>query len=168
MAMRTAEVAKAANESAPWLAQHPVLPEPGLHLAPGILGRVLAVARAIVGVEAVRCGGIDLELGSLLVFGQRRLEGFHRCDGNAGVGLAIEAEDGRLHLGCELRRALRPDRVLRVDQRTVERGACLQRAAVGGIFPDRATAAAEPDDAQLRSVAALRFGPGNGAVETGQ
>src|SRR5947199_10202930 len=149
------------------LAQHPVLFEPGLHLAPGVLGRVVAIARAIVGVETMRCGGIDLELGSLVVGRQRRLEGFHRCDGNAGVGLAVEAEDGRFHLGRELRRALWPDRIWRIDQRTVERGARLERAAVGGIFPDRASAAAEPDDTLPRSVAALRPGPGSGAVEIG-
>src|SRR6186713_2845496 len=81
------------------LAQHPVLFEPGLHLAPRVLGRLLAVARAIVGVEAMRCGWVYLELGRLLVGGQRRLEGFHGCDGNAGVGLAVEPEDRRLHVG---------------------------------------------------------------------
>jgi hypothetical protein len=36
-----------------FLAQHAVLLEPGLHLGPGILGRVLAIAGAVVGVETV-------------------------------------------------------------------------------------------------------------------
>src|ERR1700747_2870806 len=42
--------------------EHFVFLEPGDHLVPAVLGRVLAVAGAIVGVEAVRRGGVDLDL----------------------------------------------------------------------------------------------------------
>ncbi len=42
-------------------AQHFVLLEPRLHLVPGVLGGFLAVARPVVGVEAVRRARIDLE-----------------------------------------------------------------------------------------------------------
>src|SRR5215468_6560607 len=54
-------------------AQHAVFLQPGLHLVPAVFGRILAVAWAIVGVEAVRCTRIDLELRGFLAFGQRRL-----------------------------------------------------------------------------------------------
>src|SRR5262245_23346539 len=80
-------------------AQHVVSLEPGLHLIPGVLGGLLAVARATVGVEAMRGARIDLELSGLFVFLQRRLQRFDARDGNAGIGLAIEAEHRCLHLG---------------------------------------------------------------------
>src|SRR6266496_1131492 len=41
--------------------EHAVFLEPGLELVPAILRRVLAIARAVVGVEAVWRAGIDVE-----------------------------------------------------------------------------------------------------------
>src|ERR1700753_4318078 len=55
-------------------AKHLVFLHPGLHPAPCILGRFLAITRAIVGVEAMRRARIDLELGGLLVSRQRGLQ----------------------------------------------------------------------------------------------
>src|SRR4051812_8359760 len=45
------------------LAEHLVLLEPVDRHLPAVLGRLLAVARPVVGMEAVRRTGIDLELG---------------------------------------------------------------------------------------------------------
>ncbi len=47
-----------------WL-RHAVLLEPGEHPRPGVLGRVGAVARPIIGIKSVRRVGIDLELAGL-------------------------------------------------------------------------------------------------------
>src|SRR5262245_22166213 len=44
------------------LSEHVVLLEPDYHLLPGVLGRFLTVAGAVVGVKAVRLAGIDLDL----------------------------------------------------------------------------------------------------------
>jgi len=46
-----------ARPSACRLAEHLIFLEPTLHLAPRILGRFLAIARAIVGVKAMRRAG---------------------------------------------------------------------------------------------------------------
>src|SRR6202000_3578915 len=64
-------------------AKHFILPEPRLHPAPGVLGGFLAVTRAIVGVEAMRRTGIDLELGGLVGLRKRRLQCFDIGNGNA-------------------------------------------------------------------------------------
>src|SRR5215831_4258207 len=139
-----------ARTTATYSAQHFVFLEPGGHLVPAVLGGFLAVARAIVGVEAVRCARIDLELGGLA----GRLQcGLHRLDlryRNALVGLAVKAEHRRLHLRRQLGRALRPDRLLRVgiDQRAVERNGRLEVLVMRGIFPHRAPAATEAHDAE--------------------
>src|SRR5581483_396445 len=90
------------------LAQYAVFLEPGLHLIPGVFRGFLAVAGAIIGVEAVRRAGIDLELGGLLVGRKRFFHLLHLRDRNAGVSPAVKAEYRRLHIGRELERALRP------------------------------------------------------------
>src|SRR3954471_10702875 len=54
-----------ATASIGFLAQHFVLFDPGDRLLPAVLGRLLAVARPEVRVEAVRRAGIDLEFGGL-------------------------------------------------------------------------------------------------------
>src|SRR6476620_8781619 len=41
-------------------AENAVRLEPSGQLGPGVVGGLLAVARPVVGVEAVRCAGIDL------------------------------------------------------------------------------------------------------------
>ncbi len=70
--------------------------------------------------------------------------------------------------GASCSRALRPHRIGGIDDRAIEGDAGLQRAALRGIFPDRAAAAAEADDTELAGVAALRLGPGRCGVEIGQ
>ena len=69
-------------------AQDAVFPEPGLRLLPVIFRGVLAVAAAIVGMEAVRCFRIDLEFGRLPALLERRLELLDLDQGNAGIGTA--------------------------------------------------------------------------------
>src|SRR3954464_1944218 len=140
-------------------AQDAILLEPGLGLLPGIFCGVLAVAAAVVGMEPVRRFRIDLEFGRLLVLLQGCLELLDLGDGNAGIGAPIEAEHRCLHLGRELHRAFRPQRIGWIDRRTVEGDAGLEAAAVSGIFPDGASAPAEADDAELTGVAALRSRP---------
>src|SRR5258707_330640 len=80
---------------------------------------------------------IDLEFGGFLGCRERGLQGFDLRYGNAVIGIAIKAEHGCLHLGRKLRRALRPQRIWRIDRRAIERDAGLEVAAVGGIFPNR-------------------------------
>src|SRR5271168_3467069 len=67
-------------------ADHFVLLEPGLHRVPAVFRRFLAVAGAVVGMEAVRGGRIDLELGGLARLGERFLQRFDRGNRNAGIG----------------------------------------------------------------------------------
>src|SRR3954464_9911165 len=107
-------------------AQDAILLEPGLRLLPGIFCGVLAVAAAVVGMEAVRRFRIDLEFGGLLVLLQGRLELLDLGDGNAGIGAAIDAEHRCLHLGRELHRAFRPQRIGGIDHCAVERNTSLE------------------------------------------
>src|SRR5258705_12448960 len=83
-------------------AQHVVLLEPGLHLAPCILGGFLAVAGAVIGVEAVRSARIDLELGGLLGFRESGLQRLHRRPGKSGVPLPQPAPPPTLYLRGQL------------------------------------------------------------------
>src|SRR5436190_23951003 len=85
--------------------EHLVLLEPVGHLGPALLGGFLAVARPIVGMEAVRRARIDLEVGGLAGSGERGLHGLNLRDRDAAVGFAVETEPRRLHLGGKLRRA---------------------------------------------------------------
>src|ERR1700735_3643165 len=136
-------------------AEPPVLPEPGLHPAPRIFGGFLAIACAIVGMEAVRCARIDFEFGGFPGSCQRCLQRLDRRNRNAGIRLAIQAQHRRLHIRGELGRALRPERVRWIDRRPVERDAGLETSAVRGIFPDGPAAATESDDAEPANIAAL-------------
>src|SRR6476660_9896980 len=61
----------------PALAQHLVFLEPIRHRAPGVLAGILAVARPIVGVKAVRSVWIDLEFRRLAGGLERRLHRLH-------------------------------------------------------------------------------------------
>src|SRR5262245_45158991 len=90
------------------LGQHFVLFEPGDHLLPGVFGRVLAVAGAIIGMEAVRRAGVNLDLESLSRRLQRPLQRVDLAYRNALVCLAVEAEHRRFHVRRQLDRALRP------------------------------------------------------------
>ena len=68
--------------------------------APAILRGLLAVARPVVGVEAVRSVRVDDEL-HVLAGGVRRVaRGFDRGDRDAGVGAPIEAEQRRVQLAA--------------------------------------------------------------------
>src|SRR5215216_4095617 len=87
--------------------------EPGLHLIPGVFGGLLAVARAVIGMEAMRRARIDLELGGLAGCLQVRFHLLDLSNRNSLVRFAVEAEHRRLHFRRELRRALGPNRILR-------------------------------------------------------
>jgi len=75
-------------------AQNFVFPEPCLHLIPGVFGGFLAVACSVVGVEAVRRAGIDLELGGLVRLRQRSFQRLDLGDGNAGIRASTQAGAG--------------------------------------------------------------------------
>src|ERR1700761_4056837 len=106
-------------------------------------------------MEAVRRAGIDLELGGLVGRGERGLERLDTGNGNTGIGFAVETEHRRLHVARQLHRALRPQRVRRIERRAVEGAAGLQRVAMRGVFPAGAPAAAEAYDTEPPGVAAL-------------
>src|SRR5262245_6567790 len=86
--------------------EHFVFHEPGLHVGPGGFGRFGPVAGTVIGVEAVRRAGEDLELSGLASGSEGRLHRLDLGDGDALVGLAVKAEHRRLHFGSELGRAL--------------------------------------------------------------
>src|SRR5437660_10614067 len=88
-------------------AQHLVLLEPADHAIPGILGRLFAIARPIIGDETVRRAGIDVEFGGLATGFERRFHLMDLVDRNAGIGFAIEAEQRLLSCGGTLDRTLR-------------------------------------------------------------
>src|SRR5690242_12350416 len=119
-------------------------------------------------MEAVRRARIDLELGGLFSLGECGLEGLDGRNGNAGICLAIETEYWRLHFGGELRRALRPEWVWRIDRRTVKRNAGFERAGMSGKFPHGSSATAKSDNPEPIGVAALRFRPGDCGIEIGK
>ena len=62
---RQPDVALSAGSAAGFTSGDPVLLEPGQHSGPAVLGGLGAVARPVVGVEAVRRVGIDLDLAGL-------------------------------------------------------------------------------------------------------
>src|SRR5713101_9418589 len=111
-------------------------------------------------MEAVWRARIDLEFGGLLGRRESGLQRLDRRDGNAAIRLAVQAQHRGLHVRGKLGRALRPKRVRRIDRRAIKRDPRLQGARVSGVFPDRASAAAESDDAEPAGVATLRLGPG--------
>src|SRR6185436_922331 len=71
-----------------------VLLEPGQHALPAVLGRLLAVARAVIGVERVRHAFVDMDLGLLVVAEglQAGAQHFDALERNALVGAAVQAE----------------------------------------------------------------------------
>jgi hypothetical protein len=111
--------------------------------------------------------GIFMELGGLAGRFERSLHLLDLVRRNAGVGFAVEAEHGLLHLRRKIDGTLRRGVVL-VDQAAVEGDAGLQVRIVGRIVPHVAAAPAEADDAEPVGVAALRLSPGHGVVEIGE
>ncbi len=74
----------------------PVVFEPGEHPLPAVLGLLLAVRGAVIGIEPVRRVGVEDDFRRLfrvLERGAHLLDGGHR---NAGVGSAVEAQHGGL------------------------------------------------------------------------
>src|SRR5258708_18686955 len=100
-------------------AQHFVLLEPADHLLPGVLGRFFAIARPVVGVEAMRRAGIDLEFGSLFSGLELLFHLLDLLDLDAGVLGAVETKHWCRHIRYEFDRALRY-RIAFVDQAAVE------------------------------------------------
>src|SRR5262252_3396346 len=149
------------------LRQHAVLLEPGGHLVPAVVRCFLAVARPVIGMEAMRRARIDLEFGGLA----GGLEGgFHLLDlidWDALVLGAIEAEHRLLHVLGGSKRVDRHGFVRRIRKTAVEGDAGLE-VAVGRIAPHGAAAAAEAHDAEPVGVAALRLRPRDGGVEIGK
>ena len=99
-----------------WL-RHTALLEPGEHPRPGVLGRVGAVARPIVGVESVRHVGIDLKLAGLAGRLARRGHAIDAFNWDALIGAAVESEHRTFQFGGKI------DRVfgLQIGARPVDR-----------------------------------------------
>src|SRR5262245_23172072 len=83
-----------------------VLLEPSLQALPAVFGILLAVAGAVVGIEAVRGVGIQNDLGGLVGVLEGLTHFFHAVDGNAHVGGAVEAEDRGLQVTDQVNRVL--------------------------------------------------------------
>src|SRR5262245_59871467 len=128
---------------------HAVALEEREHATPAVLGRVLAVARPVVGVEPVRRALVDEELHLLRLAGGSR-RGLHLVDGRDGDPL-VRAPVEAKHRGLELVHAI--DRVARTvrrrlaNQASVPRDARFQPRVVLGVEPDDASAPAETGDA---------------------
>src|SRR5260370_10814877 len=127
--------------------------EPGEGFLPAVLRRLLAVARAVVGVEGVRRVriGDDLRLGC-----GRRAGGFERgahlfdgLHGNAGVGAAVETKYRTIKILGDVDRVLRRERRGGARERTVPGHGCLHRRIVRIVQPHDATAPAEAANAKL-------------------
>src|SRR5215472_16809143 len=145
-------------------AQNLIFFEPADHPVPAVLGRLFAIARAIVGDESVRRAGIGVEFGGLAAGLERGLHLMDLIDGDAGIGLAVEPEHRLLNLRRKIDRALRR-RIALVGERAIERDAGFQIWTMRGVMPNIAAAAAEAHDAEPVGVAALRFGPGDGGIQ---
>src|SRR5437899_990892 len=72
-----------------------------------LLRRLFAIARAVVGVEAVWRAVIDVEFGGLAGGLELSFHLLDLLDLDAGVLGPVEAKHGRLHVGSELDRASR-------------------------------------------------------------
>src|SRR6267378_7863429 len=75
-----------------------VLLEPGEHALPAVVGRFLAVARAVVGVEGVRHAFVDMDhrLRVLAEGDERRAQALDRIERDALVGAAVESQHRRV------------------------------------------------------------------------
>jgi len=108
-----------------WSTQNLVFLEPADHPVPGILRRLLALARAIIGDETVWRAGKNVEFGSLAARFKRRLHLVDLVDRDAAIGLTIESEYRLPDFGRKLDRAFRR-RLALIGERPVERDAGLE------------------------------------------
>src|SRR6266850_8315124 len=138
-----------------------------IYLAPRVIGRFLAIAWPIVGMEAVRRARIDLEFGGLAGGLEGRFHLLDLIDRNALIFRTIEAEHRLLDLLGGSDSVDRHRFARRVGETAVEGDAGLE-VAVGGIAPHGTAAAAEAHDAEPVGVAALRLCPRDRGVEIGK
>src|SRR5262245_45306172 len=87
--------------------QHVIFLEPVDRLVPRGLGGILAITRAIVGMEAVRGARIDVKRGGFARGLEPALHLPDLVDRNASISLAVETEHRDLGLWREIERALR-------------------------------------------------------------
>src|SRR5258708_36955350 len=120
--------------------EHAVFLEPGGHLAPRVISRLLAIAWPVVGMEAVGRAWIDLEFGGLAGGLEGRFHLLDLIDRNALVLGTLEAEHRLLDVLCRSDCVDRHRFVRRIGKAAVEGDARLE-IAVGGIAPHGTAAA---------------------------
>src|SRR5262245_27287698 len=81
---------------------HAVLLEPGEAALPAVLRRILAIARPVVGMEAVRRALVDDQLARLLGVLERLAHLVDVAHRDTLVRAPVETEHGRLQLADEL------------------------------------------------------------------
>src|SRR5262245_24105411 len=144
---------------------HAVLLEPGEAALPAVLRRIRAIARPVVGVEAVRRAVVDDQLARLLRVLERLAHLVDVAHRDALVRAAVETEHRRLQLADELEGMLRSQVVGGAGEDAIPRDARFEIWAVRVIEPHDAPAVAESGDAELLDVAAVVLGPLGGGVE---
>src|SRR5437588_12263449 len=112
-----------------------VLLEPGLQLGPAVLRLIRAVARAVVGVKAVRRVGIEHDFARVVRRLERRLHFFDARNRNARVGAAVEAENRAFEFADEVDRVLRLQVGGRTLQAPVPRDRRLEVGVMRGVEP---------------------------------
>src|SRR5262252_6710796 len=130
---------------------HAVVLEPSQHFRPPVCRGFGAIARAVIGVEAVRGVGVDLEFAGLARRLARRLTLLDRVLRDALVGAAVECEHRAFHIGGDIEWILWSE-FARFAVGPVPRDCRLQVGVVGGIHPGRPTAPAEASDRELIGV----------------
>src|SRR5260370_6875993 len=131
--------------------------EPGEGFLPAVLRRLLAVARAVVGVEGVRRVriGDDLRLGCGRRAGgfERGAHLFDRLHGNAGVGAAVETKYRTIKILGDVDRVLRRERRGGGRDRNLPSPRCLHRRIVRVAKPPPPPPPPQPPPPQLPRVA---------------
>src|SRR5262249_30802367 len=170
----TKSAARGARRALPqqWVAlgENFVLFEPGDHLIPGILGRILAVAGAIIGMEAVRRARIDLDLEGLPSRLQRPLQRVDLTYRDALVRVAIEAEHRRFTPRRPSEGPLRQRLFLRrrTAGRAVDPPPLFHVLFMPGVSPPCPPAAAEAHNAETAGIAALGLRPRHRRIKIGE
>src|SRR5947207_9327755 len=132
-----------------------MLLDPGEHLGPTLLGLFGAIARPVIGVEAVRRVRIDLALAGFAGRLARRLPLLVNFRRNELIGAAVEREHRTFQIRLDIGRVLRRQLAgWAVD--SVPRDSRFEVGVVRGIEPDGAPAPTEPGDRELGSVRLAR------------
>ena len=125
-----------------------------------------AIARPVIGMEAVRGVRVDDELDLLPGRLRRVARRLGRGHGNTGIGAAIETEQRRVELARDRSGAARLDGGRIAAERAVPGDGRLQVATMGVVEPDRAAAATPAHHAEAGGIAlGRRCRPGDRGIE---